>query len=248
MTRIVFALLSACVVLLGSPSAGTAEVLDSGTYHVFQGDRPLGKETFAFERLTDSLYIYSHVTQTIPSPHGDLSLEKTSRLLLNEFDANILLYESQQQLNDHKLVRAIYPSDTVLTVVREKDDRGESLVIARPPGRLFILDPQVFVLFDVVCREMSGRPFKQRPIQMFVLSDRDTALEATATDHGTETIRWGSKTVKARHISIADANSEFFFWAGPQGHMLRLTQPKSGLRVERGVEAKAAADTTHGGR
>lgn len=218
---------------LARPAALPAEVLDAGTYEVYQGDRALGVEAFGFERLSDSLYVYSSVTQKIPSPSGELTLEKSMKLLLHEFDGGLILYESIQTLNGEKLVRAIVPSDTSMTVYREGSHVGEGVTIVRPPGKLFIIDAQVFALFDLLCREMSAHQFERRPIQLFVLAGQDTTVAASVTDQGTETIRWGAKPVQARRFRIADDDSEFFAMVGPRGDMLQLHQPASGLRVIR---------------
>jgi hypothetical protein len=216
-----------------APAPLAAEVLDAGTYEVYQGDRALGVETFGFERLSDSLYIYSSVTQKFPGPSGEITLEKTMRLLINEFDGGLILYESIQTLNGEKLVRAIIPSDTSMTVYREGDVVGEGTTIVRPPGKIYIVDPQVFALFDLLCREMSGRTFEQRPVQLFVLAAQDTTVAAVVTDQGVETIRWGAKPVQARKLRISDESSEFIAMVGPRGDMLQLLQPASGLRVVR---------------
>jgi hypothetical protein len=80
---------------------------------------------------------------------------------------------------------------------------------------------------------MASRTFKERRIQMFVLANQDTTVDAVVTDMGKETIRWGSKPVQARKLRISDETSEFFAMVGPQGNMLQLLQPASGLRVIR---------------
>ena len=103
----------------------------------------------------------------------------------------------------------------------------------RPPGKIFILDPQVFTLFDVLSRDLLARAFRTRPINLLVLSKSDTLVEATATDLGTETLRWGQKPVQARKFKIADATSEFYTWMAPHGVMIKMEQPATGLRVVR---------------
>jgi len=209
------------------------EVVDTGSYEIYQDQKALGVEVFAFERASDSLFVHSEVTLKFSRSDGDVDFEKTMRLLANEFDGELLLYESTQHLNGKKLVRAIVPNDTSMTVYREGDDLGEGNTLVRPTGRMFIVDPQVFVLFDVICRDVAGREFTKRPITMFVLAGPDTTVEGMVTHLGKETIRWGAKPVQTTKISIADSASEFFAWIGPRGHMLLLTQPTVGLRVTR---------------
>ncbi len=220
--------------LLAAPAAGDIETLDAGVYEVYQGSHALGVEKFAFERHSDSLFVHCQVLQKIPKPDGsEATLDKTMRLLTRRFDGGLVLYESVQSLDGVKLTRAIVPKDTAMTVFREGANEGQGDTIVRPPGRIFIIDPQVFTLFDVICREIGTREFDERRIQLFVLAARDTSVEATVTDMGTETIRWGAKPVQARKLRIADQTSEFFAMVGSQGHMLQLLQPETGLRVVR---------------
>ena len=90
-----------------------------------------------------------------------------------------------------------------------------------------------FVLFDVICRNLHEQSFEKRPVTVVVLGSRDTVLEATVTDLGADSIRWGARPVAARKLSISDRRTEFSVWVSPAGRMLRLTQPEAGLRVER---------------
>jgi hypothetical protein len=232
MKKLAFLILG--LTLLGSVRAAFAvDILDTGTFEVYQDDRALGTETFAFERHSDSLFIHCQVRQEIPSPNGTLSLEKSMRLLTKEFDGALVLYESVQTVNEQRLVRAIVPTDTAMTVYREDDRAGEGRTIVRPPGKIYIIDPQLFTLFDIICREFGSREFDERRIRLFVLAAEDTTVDALVTDMGTETIRWGAKPVQARKLRIGDTTSEFFAMVGPQGYMLQLLQPSTGLRVVR---------------
>lgn len=232
MKRLAFLCLGLCV-LVSTRAVADVEVLDYGAYEVYQDDRALGTETFAFERHGDSLFIHCAVEQEIPWPDRVLELEKSMRLLTRRFDGSLILYESVQTLNGQRLVRAISPTDTAMTVYRENERGGEGTTIVKPPGRLFIIDPHLFTLFDVIVREFAGRKFEERRVNMFVLTQQDTLVEGTVRNLGTETIRWGSKPVQATRLRIGDTASEFFAYVGPQGYMLELRQPATGLRVIR---------------
>jgi hypothetical protein len=97
-----------------------------------------------------------------------------------------------------------------------------------------VLDGQVFVLFDVICRDLARKQFTSRPISVVMLRDeQDQVTQITATDMGDETIRWAARPVVARRLKFADSYSTFNAWVGPRGFMLRLEQDGSGLRVER---------------
>jgi hypothetical protein len=97
-----------------------------------------------------------------------------------------------------------------------------------------VLDAQVFMLFDVMCRDLGTKTFKQRPVSVILLRDeQDQVTQITATDMGADTIRWAARPVVARKLRFADSYSTFNAWVGPRGFMLRLEQEGSGLRVER---------------
>lgn len=232
MKRLAFLCLGLCV-LAPAFAAADVEVLDYGAYEVYQGDRALGTETFAFERHSDSLFVHCATEQEIPWPDRVLKLEKSMRLLTRRFDGSLVVYESVQTLDGQRLVRAISPADTAMTVYREDERAGEGTTIVKPPGKLFIIDPHLFTLYDVIVREFAGRKFEQRRINMFALTDQDTLVEGTVKNLGTETIRWGAKPVQATKYRIGDTVSEVFAYVGPQGYMLELRQPAADLRVIR---------------
>jgi hypothetical protein len=118
-------------------------------------------------------------------------------------------------------------------VYREVDGRGGSDTYARPPGRLFVLDGQLFSSFEVMCRTLHGHPFSERTMHTMILSAHDTLTDVTAEDRGLDTLRYGNRPVRARKLSIGDSSTRYLVWMGPDGHMLKLEQPESGLRLER---------------
>jgi hypothetical protein len=232
-----------------SPSAAPIRILDTSSYKVYQRDRALGTETFSFEAQGDSLRIYSHIVQTLPGPDGDVPIDKMVAMIVRTLDYDLLFYQSTLRSAGKNLTRGLWMGDTAFTSYRESSGAGIGDRLLRPPGRLFVVDAQAFVLFDIMCRNLNGRTFDRRTLPVFVLGARDTLMEITATDLGTETIRWGSRPVTARKLSLADQQTEFFVWIGPQGYMLRLEQPALGLRVEREAPAvRPASRRTPPGR
>jgi hypothetical protein len=219
---------------LAAPAAGAASaVADSGNFLVYQNDRPIGAESFSFEDHGDSLAIFAWVYRTGGTPDGQ-PFEKNLMMVVNTIDYGLHAFQSTQKYGGRQLIRGILADDAGFSVFREIDDRGEGDRLERPPGRLYIIDSQLFTLFDVICRNLYLKTFDRWPLTLFVLGPRDTLLEGEATDLGTETIRWGARPVQARKLAISDRTTRFVAWVSPvNGHMLRLVQAENGLRVER---------------
>ena len=211
--------------------AQTALRDDSGTLVVYLGDRVAGTESFSFRSRNDTLEITSMAYQKLPS--GDR--RKQMLMLLSRPDLGLYTYVSNDTLpNGNTMIRGVSsPSDTTVTVYREVGLQGEGDRLVLPPGRLFVLDQQIFVLFDFLVRSLHAETFSSRPINLLALSTRDTVIEGTVTDLGRDTLRWGARPVQARKLRISDGTTTFMAWTHPDGRMLRLAHASSGLRVER---------------
>src|SRR5205085_9900312 len=96
-----------------------------------------------------------------------------------------------------------------------------------------VVDPQVFALFDLLCRDFSRQSYDERPVTLVYVTARDTAVEARVKRLGKVPFKVGDKTITAEKLSITDPWSEFTAWVSPTGQMLRLTLPAVGLRVDR---------------
>jgi hypothetical protein len=244
--RLPAAWLAGALVLAGAARVAAAAPApnrfdDTGVYRVYQGKRPLGTETFSFEPHGDSIFVFSRVLQVLPRGDAVDSLDKQVGIVFSAADFDLRGYESHQRLRGVYLARALELSDTSLTAVREGSEAGTATVLIRPPGRVFVLDPQAFVLFDIIFRYLHTSSLDERPVPILFLGSRDTVLNVTARKLGTEPMKWGTQTVQAQKVSLSDERSQFTAWMSPQGRMLRLTQDAVGLRVERGPSPPAAA-------
>lgn len=211
------------------PDSGSVE-LDRGSFQIYQADQLLGTEVFSFVGNGDSLLVTSRTFQVLPS--GD-TLRKDVAQVVGLYDYGLRSYRSKQRLAGHLLSRGLHLGDTTVTSARQFDERGEVDELVLPPGRVFVVDPKMFVSFDLICRSLNGKTFERRPIVLFVMGPRDTMIEAMATDLGSETIRWGARPIQARKLEIGDERTKFIAWAAPGGKLLRLSETTSGLRVER---------------
>jgi hypothetical protein len=210
-------------------------VIDAGMYKVYQRDRALGTESFEFDSRGDSTAIFSRVNQVLPGPDGDLPIVKAAQLVVGAFDYDLRSYKSTIKAKGKDVTRGLVVEDTALTAYRESSTTGGyGDRFARPAGRFFVVDAQVFVLFDVMCRSLAGSSFKQRKVSIILLRDEQDQMTAiNVTDMGADTLRWAARPVVARHLRFSDSYATFHAWIGPQGYMLRLVQDETGLRVER---------------
>jgi hypothetical protein len=212
------------------PSEQAGAEIDQGSFRIYQSDRLLGTEVFSLVSNGDSLLVTSRSFQVLPGPD---TLRKTVAQVVGLLDYGLRTYRSKQQFAGHTLTRALNLADTSFTSLRQLDQGGDADWLALPPGRVFVMDPKSFICFDLICRSLQGKTFDHRPLTLFVLGARDSMLEVTAADLGLDTLRWGSRPVQARKLSIGDAHTTFTVWAAPRGHLLRLVETSSGLRVER---------------
>jgi hypothetical protein len=225
-----------CALALASPSAAEpprVEQVDKGSFVVYSRGRVVGAESFSIEASGDSLNVFSQAHQTFRTESGEETVDKQMILVANRADFGLKMYQSNQKFRGREVVRGIVIGDTAFTLYREADGGGEGDRRVLPPGRLFVLDSQLFSLFDLICLSLKSRTFETWPISLVTLGERDSVLEATVTHLGSETVRWAAKPVKARKLRFSDGETTFLLWADPAGRMLRLVHEPTELRVER---------------
>lgn len=155
-------------------------------------------------------------------------------LLVSRSDYSLRMYQSVRTFHGATTTRALVIADTHYVAYREAGGRGDGESRVLPPGLLFVMDGQVITLFDLLCRTLQHAGFASRSLNLLALGPRDTLLDARAVVLGTETIRWGSKPVVARKLQVvADSQITLTLWVGSEGQLLRLIEPKGGLRAER---------------
>jgi len=232
-TRLAFVLLALAAL---APAPRAAEI-DAGKFLIYLRGRTMGYENFFIDQYADSVVVESMVRQLIIAPDGDDSLMKTARLFVSAFDLDLRHYESSYTLGRSKITRGLILADTSLTSYREVNGYGTADVLVRPPGRIYVHDPDVYALFDVISRNLLRQEFDSRPITLMVLGPRDTTLEVTATRLPPEPLRWGARTLQARRLKLDDGTNQILMWSDTRGRLLKLEEPVSGLRVVRAAPA-----------
>jgi len=232
-------LLAALLIPGAVRAAEESSVPDQGTFVIYVNDKPIGTENFTYLVAADSMMLKSDVLLLLPRGEAEPdTFTKNVNLIVKRADYDPHDYQSVLEVSGHKIVRGLSFLDTTFTAGREVDDRGAAEIMVRPPGRIYVIDPQVYSLFDLICRTMHGRTFDSREINILVLGTRDTVTTGNVEDLGTEVVRWGERPVTARKLAISDAQARFVMWVSPIGRMLRLEAPDAGLRVERQTAVK----------
>ncbi len=233
MTRRSLPLVLWLAALICLPALAHAAELDHGVFRISLRGRSMGRENFFIDQYSDSVVVQSTVKMTVLTPDGEASLEKSVRLLVDPFDLNLRYYDSVQTLAGGKVTRGLIMSDTSFASNREENGFGTSDILVRPPGRIFLHDPDVYVLFDVITRNLHTQTFDSRPITLMVLGQRDTTLEIKATKLGVAPLRWGARTLQANKLALEDGTNRLVLWSDSRGRLLVFEDPASGLRVVR---------------
>lgn len=225
---------AACTVLATSAGPSRSAVIDQGSFKIYSNDRALGAETFELSDAQDSLVVRARQYLVLPTSRGDEPLEKGVDVLVSRADFALRQYQSNRKFRGAMTKRAVVVADTHYVAYREGEILGEGVSFVLPPGRVYVMDSQMVTLFDLICRGLYGMTFESRPFNLLALGPRDTMLDARAVSLGNETIRWGGRPLVARKYQIvADSQTTFTAWVGPQGQLVRLVEPVGGLRAER---------------
>ncbi len=233
-------LLFAAAAMLSASAAHAQESVtaDSGRFIVFQGSLPVAHENFAFQRMGDSLFITALCQRTLQDEAGVRHpFKKTLAMVVDSRDLGLTRYTSIQEFKGHTLTRGLVPGDTSITYFGELDGGGDAIRLAQPPGRLYVMDSQLFTLFEVLCRSLAPKTFTTRRVQLLALSDSMTTPLATVTLGEPDTLRVDGRRVPTKRYTFADESVSFELWADDRGRMMRLTHDESGLHVEREPDA-----------
>ena len=234
----------AFVALLPARPAGAqvAAAVDSGQLVVFEHDLPVATERSVFQNMGDSLVVVAALQRDFVDEQGRRHpLRKSMMLVVDARDLGLIRYLSTQDFDDHQIVRGLIPGDTSMTYFIELDGAGNADRVVQPPGRLFVMDSQLFSLFDVLSRSLVGKTFTTRRVQLLALQTDSLATPlATVTALGADTVAIGRSKQALKHYAFEDSSARFELWSDKQGRLVRLSHAESGLLVERVPPAPAA--------
>ena len=248
MRRTLLSFLAALVLVALHPARGAcapaAAAGDSSELVVFENDVPVATEQNVFQNMGDSLVVVATTHRSFQDERGAKHpLQKSMLLVVDSRDLGLIHYLSTQDFNGHQIIRGLIPGDTSMTYFIEMDGAGNADRVVRPPGRLFVMDSQLFTLFDVLSRSLANKTFTTRRVQVLALQpDSLAAPLATVTALGADTIQVGRSKQRVKHYAYEDQSARFELWSDANGRLVRLIHADSHLLVER-VEPPAAATT-----
>src|SRR5262245_52386783 len=207
----VVVVLASALLLPARAAAQLSPAADSALLIVFERDTPVARETCAYHYMGDSIVVVSTAHRDFLDEQGKHHpLQKTMMLVVSSRDLGLIRYISSQDFNDHQIVRGLVPGDTSMTYYIEMDGAGDADRVVQPPGRLFVMDSQMFSLFDVLTRSLASKQFTTRRVQILALQpDSLAAPLATITAMGSDTVTVGRSKVTAKRYAFEDESARF---------------------------------------
>jgi hypothetical protein len=208
--------------------------LDEGHFVITSGGRRVGTEDFTFRVVADSLCLSSQ-SLTIQDP-GDGKADTVDKRLfvaVGKDDYLLHAYQSNESFRGKEQVRGIVMGDTLFTLYREYDGRGQGDRLVLPPGRMYVMDSRLYSLFELLLLSLKGQTFQQRPVFVLALGDRDTLVEATVARGGRDTLRIGGQPTVTTRWHLTQGPVTLDLWTDAQGRLMRIAHPPTRLVVER---------------
>jgi hypothetical protein len=220
----------------------------TGTFEVWQDTTRLGTEFYRVYASPkgDSLIAVSNVRYDLRDRGGRLAYEKKTLEITRTLDAFPLLLQSEETVGGQDRSVSITFREGNAIVFREAGGGGQADVIAVPPGRLHILDPNVYEHVESLVADFWTRGIAART-QNVIMTPRDTVLQIRLTRGPQETVVGPEgRKVKATRVDVFDELTLIKTWLDDQGLMIRLEAPAQKLRVVRLAPGKSEAEAATG--
>jgi hypothetical protein len=218
-----------------SPEVATKQ---AASFEIYSGNHRLGTEKFRVYAMADTLIMMSDVTLDGASPGSELPLTKSAAFRQRAFDSYPVAFvaETKQRRDTSRVDRVVCAfMDTVAMVTIDRADRGRVESVGLPPGRLYILEPGVYLQMQVLLADFLARGQDERKQGVLVPSLArvfDVQLKRGATE---EIVVRGRK-IKTQRVEMSDGLTTFDGWLDAEGRMWRLTAVGQPLVVVRGPD------------
>jgi hypothetical protein len=229
-------------------SVARMSLVRTGTYEAWQDTSRLGTEFYRVYATPggDSLVSVSTVRYELHGQGGLTTYEKWTLGITRSLDSYPLLYQTRESIGGRqRALNVTFRAGTAL-IFRESEGRGGATAVGMPPGRIYILDPNVYEQIERVVSEFYARGLPSR-MQNIIMTPRDTVLEIRLTRGPKENIELpGRGKLAATRVDIFDDLTLIKTWVDDGGLLVRVEAPAQKLRVVRlppgQAEAAAAAE------
>ncbi len=254
-----FACAAVAIFALSSVPPARAAAVDSlkirqqASFEIWTGDTRLGTEKFRIYAIHDTLITASTVRLDGAAPTSSLPFEKRSTFLQRAYDSYPLAFQiAEQPRTDTTLTMTLRCefADTAVVIFKEARDRGTGVAVALPPGRLYLLEPGIYLQVQLLLADfLAGSQQTRR--QPVLIPSAEQVVDLFLTRGPVETIIVRGRRMDGRRVDFTDKLTKLVGWLDEEGRLLKLEAPGQGLRVERGPEirekgsaAKPAAAST----
>lgn len=227
------------------PPACTAAVdsltiREQASFEIWTGATRLGTERFRIFASHDTLITASTVRLDGAAPTSTLPFEKRSTFLQRTYDSYPLSFLiAELPRTDTTLTMALNCvfADTVVTIYKEARDRGTGVSVALPPGRLYILEPGIYLQVQLLLADfLAGSQQTRR--QPVLIPSAEQVVDLFLTRGPVETIVVRGRRMDGRRVDFTDRLTKLVGWLDEKGRLLKLEAPGQKLRVERGPEIR----------
>jgi len=223
----------------------TYEIRQQASFDIYNGQTRLGTEKFRIYASHDTLITASTVRLDGAGPDSRLPFEKRTSFLQRAYDSYPLVFQITEQpradTTDTQALNCVF-RDTVATIYKEGSGRGVGTSVALPPGRLYLLEPGIYLQVQLLLADFLAGSQQTRK-QPVLIPSMEQVVDLWLTKGPVESVVVRGRKVDAQRVDFTDKMTKLVGWMDTGGRLLKLEAPGQGLRVERGpeiVEKKAA--------
>jgi len=216
----------------------TYEIRQQASFDIYNGQTRLGTEKFRIYATHDTLIIASTVRLDGAAPGSCLPFEKRTSFLQRAYDSYPLIFQITEQPRadtTNTLALNCVFRDTVATIFREEKGRGVGSSVALPPGRLYLLEPGIYLQVQLLLADFLAGSQQTRK-QPVLIPSLETVVDLWLTRGPVEAVVVRGRKVDAQRVEFTDKMTNLVGWMDTGGRLLKLEAPGQGLRVERGPE------------
>jgi len=225
------------------PAADFAVKTQDSSFEIYAGEHRLGTEKFSIYTIADTVIMTSQVTLDGVAAESTLPLTKSAAFRQRAYDSYPVAFVAEEHpRRDSTYVNRVNVAfrDTVAMITLDRADRGRVESVGLPPGRLYLLEPGIYLQVQVLLADFLARGQEQRK-QSVLIPSLARLLDVELTRGEEEEITVRGARVHTRHVTMTDGLTTFEGWLDAGGRMWRLVADGQPLRVDRGPDASAHA-------